>query len=168
MRTCFERTRWGRCIHRRARIESAMTWIALPISRSIRRHDPGFDSIRSASCDAGPGERSAIPPSNRVQAQTVGKRRIGAIARQTLTAFAPVVLFVLALVIMTLADGWFTGVDLAFLCVLAAAVAGRELERRQKHRTRPNSRQPPIANVLVLGLAVWVVANVLGNILLAT
>jgi hypothetical protein len=82
----------------------------------------------------------------------------------------PTLLLVLAFVIVGTGNGWLTGADFGYLGILAAVMVARWLEFRagnprtsvgepatQKHLYRY------LVGVAVVGLAVWVAANVLGN-----
>jgi hypothetical protein len=86
----------------------------------------------------------------------------------------PSVLLLLAIGIANRGQGWLTPVDIAFLVVLAAMVAARWLEFRRgaalKGTGEPATRTDllryvPIA--VATGLAVWIVANLVGNYWLA-
>lgn len=82
----------------------------------------------------------------------------------------PAILFLLALTIARDSSGWFTRKDIAFLAVLGGMILGRFLEFRGgdprtadgQPATREHLRRYALA-ILPIGLAVWAVANLIGN-----
>lgn len=82
----------------------------------------------------------------------------------------PLALVLLAVRIAYLGQGWLTGVDVAFLAVLGGVILARWLEFRGGNpqtatgepATPDHLRRYSLA-VLAVGLAVWVLANLLGN-----
>lgn len=85
----------------------------------------------------------------------------------------PMILIVLALNIATIGTSWFTMMDIAFLVVLAFVLAARGIEflgaspqtATGEPATMDDYRRYALV-VLAIGLAIWVVANVVGNHLL--
>jgi hypothetical protein len=82
----------------------------------------------------------------------------------------PLVLAIATLLIATRGGGWLTGLDVAYLAVLAGMFLGRWLEF-QGGSPQTAEGQPATAADLrnyvvfgvVIGLGVWAVANVVGN-----
>lgn len=82
----------------------------------------------------------------------------------------PMALMILTMTIVTKGGGWLTFADYAFFALLAAMVLARVWEFREGHpQTASGEPATPahlrrfVAGGLVLGLAVWAVANFLGN-----
>jgi hypothetical protein len=84
--------------------------------------------------------------------------------------FGPAAMLICTIVIIETGNGWFTGADFAFLIALAVTVLARCLDFRAGNpRTamgepaQPNHLRRYVPAALVLGLAVWSVANLIGN-----
>lgn len=82
----------------------------------------------------------------------------------------PLALAVLAFAIVKTGNGWLTGPDFAFLGLLAGVMLARCLEFRGGHaQTADGEPATPahlrryLVGATLIGLAVWVVANVIGN-----
>lgn len=95
-------------------------------------------------------------------------------ARITWTLLGPVGLFFATVAIVMQGTGWLTGLDLLFAGIVGLILVGRWIEHRSGSGTTL-SGEPESANdyqrymiVFPIALAVvWVVANVLGNHVLA-
>lgn len=82
----------------------------------------------------------------------------------------PMVLFVIAYIIGTRGGGWFTAADIVFLTVLGGLILARWVEFRGGN-AETSTGEPATsghlrryaAGTVVLGLGVWVVANMIGN-----
>jgi hypothetical protein len=75
-----------------------------------------------------------------------------------------------AAAIINAGTGWLTGLDLAFLAVLGGMLLARWLEFRGGDPQTATGEPATLAHLrrytlvaLLLGLAVWVVANLVGN-----
>jgi hypothetical protein len=84
--------------------------------------------------------------------------------------YGPIFAIILALVIAQRADGWFAGPDIMYFLVLGATLMGRRIEARysipQTTTGEPATEAQLRAYYLVaglLGVGVWVVANLIGN-----
>jgi hypothetical protein len=82
----------------------------------------------------------------------------------------PMVLAILAFNIAKRGNGWFTGVDIAFLVILVGLLFARWLEflggspqTSTGDPATPRHLRQYAVGALSLGLGVWVIANVLGN-----
>lgn len=82
----------------------------------------------------------------------------------------PGVLLLLAFSIATRGQGWFTPVDIAFLVILPLVLAARwyEFHHGDPHTATGDPATPAdlrkyLVVALPLGLAVWALANLLGN-----
>jgi len=97
------------------------------------------------------------------------------VARVTWMMIGPLVLLVLLLSILKAGSGWATGLDAAFLAVVAAMIAGRWYELRSGQAATSDGRPATWDDfrryVLILlpsAAAAWAVANLIGNHLLNT
>jgi hypothetical protein len=94
--------------------------------------------------------------------------------RLTWMAFGPFALFLMTYGIVHRGDGWLTPFDLGFFVVLGLMVLGRWVEFRGGD-PQTASGEPAtwpdftryVGGVLVVGLALWVGANLLANVWLA-
>jgi hypothetical protein len=85
----------------------------------------------------------------------------------------PLVLTLLTFTIIRIGSGWLTAADIAFFVVLGGMVLGRWLEFRGgspqtstgEPATAAHLRRYAVGTILV-GLLIWVVANLIGNHLL--
>ncbi|HXG10472.1 MAG TPA: hypothetical protein VNK04_11985 [Gemmataceae bacterium] len=99
---------------------------------------------------------------------------LAVLGRLTWMMFGPLALLLAAWGVVSKGGGWLTTADLAYLAVLAAMLLGRWLEFRggspQKatgEPATPADLRRYVIFTLVIGLGVWVVANLLGNYWLA-
>jgi predicted cobalt transporter CbtA len=84
--------------------------------------------------------------------------------------FGPPLLAVFDFLVVKTGNGWLTVMDAGFLAVLFGLILARWLEFRSGS-PQPAEGQPAtpehlrryIIGVIVIGLVVWVVANILGN-----
>ena len=91
-------------------------------------------------------------------------------ARLTWLLFGPLALAMLTYAIVTVGGGWLMAADVAYFVVLGAMLAGRWVEYRSgqgetaggEPMTDDDLRRY-LVGATVLGLAVWVAANVVGN-----
>lgn len=96
------------------------------------------------------------------------------LARLFWMMIGPMLLALFAYLIIKTGNGWLTGFDFAFLGVAAAMMLARWLEFRGGHaKTAEGEPATPahlrryLIGVAVLGLAVWVIANIIGNYVLS-
>ncbi len=82
----------------------------------------------------------------------------------------PIILTIISFSIISQGGGWFTPADIAFLVVLGALPLARWIEfRRGNPQTSTGEPATPahlrkyVVGVISLGLAVWSLANLLGN-----
>lgn len=168
MRNCSKKSDRGRCANQHVDINCETARTDFPAGRDRRAtFKRGCAPIPPVPMKSTTGAGLTTSVLIRRLDQLESTIQICAFARRILTTLAPVVLFILTFVVMHIGGGWFTRSDLAFLCVLAAFVVGRDWEIRQG-RSEAAHREPPTAVVLFFGLAIWAVANILGNSLLTT
>ena len=86
----------------------------------------------------------------------------------------PMTLGLLTLTIISIGTSWFTPADFAFLAVLGALLLARCIEfssgdprNAMGEPASPGDLRQYILGTIVLGLVLWVVANLIGNYLLA-
>lgn len=89
------------------------------------------------------------------------------------SVFAPLTLFALVLFIIQMGGGWTTTADVAFFGVTGSMLAGRWIGPPRRSQRNLAEAPPGAADFLqtatgtsVLCIAVWCVANVVGNYLL--
>ena len=89
-------------------------------------------------------------------------------------AIGPAILVLLALNIINRGNGWFTPVDFAFLALLGVLLLARWIEFRggDPHTSTGEPATPEDLRryalyAILIGLGAWVVANLIGNHLLA-
>jgi hypothetical protein len=82
----------------------------------------------------------------------------------------PAAMLVLTLIIADRGNGWFTAADIAFLTMLAVTILARWLDFRGGHPqtamgepAKPAHLRRYVPAALLLGLAVWTAANLIGN-----
>lgn len=92
--------------------------------------------------------------------------RIGARAHLLGMISAPIILFGLTFAVVHTGKGWFTVADFTYLGTLGSMIL---IRRGKSHRGRSPTAFGELADsgVLILGLAIWAVANLLGNYLLS-
>lgn len=79
--------------------------------------------------------------------------------------FGPAILFILAFGMTSQPAGWFGLASLAYLVILGAVIVARQFDPRDSlgDPASPGDVQRFTILALIAGLAVWVVANGLGN-----
>jgi hypothetical protein len=114
------------------------------------------------------GAPEKVPPVREIRSVSV------LLGRLMWVAFGPIALILITLGIVTQGSGWLTGLDAMFAFVAGLMLLGRWREQRSGAATRatgePATEQDFRRFVLLfplIALAVWVVANLLGNHVLA-
>lgn len=87
----------------------------------------------------------------------------------------PILLALMAFLVVKTGNGWLTGADAGFLGILAAIMLARWLEFQGGHpqtadgepATRTHLRRFLLGGTAI-GLSVWMIANILGNYVLAS
>lgn len=82
----------------------------------------------------------------------------------------PMAVAVSAFLVASKGGGWFTAADLTYLVALAVTMSGRSLEMLGGHPLKATGEPATAADLrnyfiatTVIGLVVWVIANLLGN-----
>ena len=98
---------------------------------------------------------------------------LAGLARIFWMMIGPMILVLLVMGVAGTGTGWFTGHDIAFLIVVAVTVLARWYEFRSGNPlastgdpATPDVLRRYVVCVSLIGLGVWVVANVIGNHLL--
>jgi hypothetical protein len=102
-------------------------------------------------------------------------RLLPALGRVFWMLLGPMLLVLLTFAIVEIGSGWLTAADLGFFAILAAILFARWLEFRAGHAQTASGEpatgrdlQRYVVGAGLVGMAVWVVANVLGNYVLAS
>jgi hypothetical protein len=89
--------------------------------------------------------------------------------------FGPLFLLLCAGKVVATGNGWFTPADIAYFVVLAAMIFARWFEFHKGNAQTATGEPATQANLyryvlatLAIGLGVWVVANIIGNYILAS
>jgi hypothetical protein len=98
---------------------------------------------------------------------------LGLVGRVFWMLLGPLLLGVTTYMIIRTGNGWLTIADLAFLGLLAGMMLGRWLEFRggnpqtaEGEPAGPHHLRRYLIAVLMIGLAIWVIANIVANYLL--
>lgn len=95
---------------------------------------------------------------------------VAMLGRITWMMIGPMALAVAAFLVVSKGGGWLTSADLSYLAVLVVMLFGRWLEFQganpQKATGEPataNDLRNYVLGATIVGLVVWVIANLLGN-----
>jgi hypothetical protein len=125
----------------------------------------GIDKMACRVVKPKPGEPGGGGIELNPQRIRCGSTRRPVIRRNLIGAIvAPIALFILTFAVIQNGDGWFTIPDMAYLGVLVAITADRWREAPSRAPATDYGEHAAVT-VLFLGLAVWAVANILGNYL---
>jgi len=105
-----------------------------------------------------------------MNAQAGNSSAIAVVARIFWMMLGPVMLFVVAISIARQGEGWWTGLDMLYLVTLPALIVARLFEFQAGDPQTTTGEPATFADlqqyavgVVLVGMAVWLAANLLGN-----